>query len=208
MSHRAYIKIENLSVSFEDKRIIENLTAELPKGQSTVIMGASGIGKTTLLKALMGLVDIESGSIEGIENMRISAVFQEDRLVPSKSAVENISLCMRRNERGIRLISQRERLSERGKILAELERLGIDEHKASQPVSELSGGMRRRVSLLRALMSEYDIILMDEPFTGLDDDTKIMVMEYTKAAISGKTAVIVTHSRTEAEYFSDNFLTI
>lgn len=163
---------------------MDNLTLEIAEGETTCIMAPSGAGKTTLLRILMGLEKADGGSVEGLEGRRISAVFQEERLCENLGAVGNIRLVTPR-------IGCRE-------AVRELEKLGLGGSTA-QAVSSLSGGQRRRVGILRALLAEYDVLFMDEPFKGLDDALKMDVMAYVKGKTEGKTVVFVTHDKGEAK---------
>lgn len=177
------IIVKNLSKSYDGSIVFKNLNLKMQCGQISCIMAPSGAGKTTLLRILMGLERADSGSITGLENKRFGAVFQEERLCEYMTATENI-----------RLVTPQ---LEHGAVLREMDRLAL-ENCDHQPVSELSGGMRRRVSILRALMAEYDILFLDEPFKGLDDALKKRVIVYVKEKTRGKTVVFVTHDRQEA----------
>ncbi len=177
------ICISNVSKSFGHKQIFYHLNLTIYHGQINCIMAPSGGGKTTLLRILMGLEKIDSGCITGQKNKRFSAVFQEERLCEYMTAIENIRFvtpCLTVD-----------------KVRQEMEKLGLGDC-ACQPVSELSGGMRRRVSILRALLAEYDILCLDEPFQGLDDERKEQVLEYVKQNTVGKTVIFVTHDKEEA----------
>ena len=177
------IKIENVKKSFGKKIVLNGISMEIPLNKITAIMGPSGVGKSTLLHILLGLVSADEGKISGCTGKK-SAVFQEDRLCMNLSGVANIKLV---NEK----LSVKE-------IEKDMERIGLNQC-FHQPVKELSGGMRRRISILRALLSEYDILLTDEPFQGLDEDTKDKVINYMKEKTENKTVIMVTHDRKEAE---------
>lgn len=178
--------------SFGENRVLADFTEDFPEGKLTAVMGSSGCGKSTLLMILMGLLPADSGSVEMPENSRISAVFQEDRLCDNLTVSANI-----------RLVT--------GKKYSPAE---IDGHLlavglvgcADKPVRELSGGMKRRTALLRALLAEYDVLFLDEPFKGLDEDTRLSVMDYTKRMTQGKTAVMVTHDSRECDFLADKVI--
>lgn len=178
------ICIRNLSKSFGDKVVFDGLNLIIKGAATTCIMAPSGAGKTTLLRILMGLEAADSGSVAGLEGKRFSAVFQEERLCENMTAADNIRLVMPAS------VSM-------AAVLAEMDRIGLGSC-AGQPVSELSGGMRRRVSILRALLAEYDVLFLDEPFKGLDEALKEQVLAYVKEKTAGKTVVFVTHDRMEA----------
>ena len=181
------MEIKNISKSYGEKRVLENVSLVIDDGEAVVISGLSGRGKTTFLRILMGLIKPDGGEIIGAPE-KISAVFQEDRL-PNEFSVLN---CVRMTApRGV------------GKeIIAEhLTELGLADYVA-KPVSELSGGMKRRVAICRAVLAAADTVYMDEPFTGLDLETKIKVIEYIKKHCVGKTLVVVSHNDEDAELLS------
>jgi len=181
------IKIEGLIKTFDEKIVLNGLDLIIEEGRTTCIMGPSGCGKTTLLMILMGLLPYDSGSIAGLEEKRMSAVFQEDRLCENFSPVSNVRLVCPPH------VSKSD-------ISIGLSAIGLGD-SLSQPVRELSGGMRRRVAILRALMAEYDVLFMDEPLKGLDDKTKESVIRFVKQETKGKTVIMITHDETEAESF-------
>ena len=183
------ICIRDLSKSFGDKVVFDNLNLTIRGGMTTCIMAPSGAGKTTLLRILMGLETADAGSVTGLEGKRFSAVFQEERLCENMTAADNIRLVMPSS------VSM-------SAVLAEMDRIGLC-GCAAQPVCELSGGMRRRVSILRALLAEYDVLFLDEPFKGLDEALKGHVMTYVKENTAGKTVVFVTHDKAEAAALAD-----
>lgn len=163
--------------------VLDDISLTIPEGKTTCIMAPSGRGKTTLLRILMGLENADSGSIFGLENARKSAVFQEDRLCENLSPVSNIRLTNPRLQTA--------------KVLEAMNAVGLSGCE-NKPVSELSGGMCRRVAILRALLSEYDVLFLDEPFKGLDAKTKELVIHDTKMRCAGRTVLLVTHDETEA----------
>lgn len=184
------IKIENLYKSYQEKQVLENLNMELAEGQITCIMAPSGKGKTTLLRILIGLEKADSGKITGMEDKDISVVFQEDRLCENLNVLSNIRLV------------QREKKEEKQEFLKKVQK-GLEEvgllECSYQPVRELSGGMKRRVAILRALYAKWDILFLDEPFKGLDKDMKESVIQFLKKSCEGKTVICITHEEKEAE---------
>jgi len=178
------INISNLTKKYGKKEIFKNFSLEIEAGKVTALMGKSGFGKTTLIRILMGLEKYDEGKITGLENQKISTVFQEDRLCENLSAITNISIVCEK-ETSIREIS------------AELEKIGLKESQ-NKPVKTLSGGMKRRVAIIRCIMAKSDIIIFDEPLKGLDEITKKNVIRYLKEKIRGKTVIIVTHDIEEA----------
>lgn len=178
------INISNLTKKYGKKEIFKNFSLEIEAGKVTALMGKSGFGKTTLIRILMGLEKYDEGKIKGLENQKISTVFQEDRLCENLSAITNISIVCEK-ETSIREIS------------VELEKIGLKESQ-NKPVKTLSGGMKRRVAIIRCIMAKSDIIIFDEPLKGLDEITKKNVIRYLKEKIRGKTVIIVTHDIEEA----------
>lgn len=177
------IYVKNVSKSFGSKKVLQNLNLTIEPGKISCIMAPSGAGKTTLLRILMGLEEADSGCITGLEGKRFSAVFQEERLCEYMTAVENIRLVTP----GL----------DAGSVVQEMDRFGLGDCCA-QPVSQLSGGMRRRVSILRALLAAYDVLCLDEPFKGLDDARKEQTLAYVKQKAAGRTVLFVTHDEKEA----------
>lgn len=183
------LEAKNISKLFDGKKVLDDFTHSFRKGTVTAIMGTSGCGKTTLLNILMGLVKPDSGEVVPDKGYRKAAVFQENRLCENLSASANIRLVTGKR------ISDKE-------IQQAFYEVRLD-GCADKPAKELSGGMKRRVALLRALLSEYDVLFLDEPFKGLDSETKTAVMEYTKRCIKDRTVILVTHDADECEFLAD-----
>lgn len=178
------IQIHHISKSYQDKVVLDKFSMNLEEGGIYCLMGASGIGKTTLLRILMGLEQPDSvNSISGC-NGRISAVFQENRLCEFADAIKNIRLAAGRD----------------GLLFAPEEILdGLLEREAwKKPVGKLSGGMQRRVAVVRALAAKSDLLLMDEPFTGLDQETKERMIAAILKYRNGRTLLAVTHQEEDA----------
>lgn len=178
-----YINVNSISKSYGNKQVLKDFSATIPKYKLTSIMAPSGFGKTTLLRILMRLEQADSGTITGLENCKFSAVFQEDRLCENLSPVANI-----------RIVSPKSKQE----IIDALKSVGLD-GAIAQPVRELSGGMRRRVVILRALLADYDVLFLDEPLKGLDEKTKDFVMKDIREKSAGKTVILVTHEKSEVE---------
>lgn len=181
---REDICIRNITKSYGEKTVFTDLNLKIESGKITCIMAPSGAGKTTLLRMMMGLEKPDSGIFTGLSGQRFSAVFQEERLCEGMTAVGNIRLV------NPSLTPDR--------VGNELQNFGMH-HCENQPVSELSGGMRRRVSILRALLAEYDVLFMDEPFKGLDRALKKDIIASVMEKTVGKTVIVVTHDRSEAD---------
>lgn len=179
------LQIQNISKRYGDTVVFDRFSCTLHPGEVNVLFGASGSGKTTLLRLLMGLEEADEGSLEAFENLHISAVFQEDRLCNNLSAFSNVKLVVEPS------VSSDE-------IQQALVAVGLGD-AIRKPAKELSGGMRRRVALVRALLATYDLIVLDEPFKGLDDLTKDQVVAYTLGKTRDKTVILVTHDAEEAK---------
>lgn len=179
------ITINNLYKSFDHKPVLKELNLIIREGRVNCIMGSSGIGKTTLMNILMGLIKPDSGEIKGLEDKRFVAVFQEDRLIEHWDAVRNV------------LLTCDSTVTE-AEVCEAFHEVGLTDYK-NKPVKDLSGGMRRRVAIIRALLADSNLIILDEPFKGLDEALKIQVMDYTKKKTAGKTVILVTHVPDEAQ---------
>ena len=189
------IKLINMSKKYDTKTVLKQVNYEIEEGVTTCIMGPSGCGKTTLLRMMMGLETPESGEMIGLEGLKKSAVFQEDRLCENLTVARNIKIATH----------QPLALSH---LLDALQKVNLPPDCLKQPVRQLSGGQKRRVAILRALMAEYDILLLDEPFKGLDLETKKQVIQYVKEATVGKTVILVTHDEMECQLISDEVVNI
>lgn len=188
------LTISNLSKSFGDLKVLDHLTLRLQSGHSYCIMGPSGSGKTTFFNILLGLESMDSGSIRRDGPWRrdfASAVFQENRLCESFSPIENIRLAAPE-------YSKRQ-------IAEELSRI-LPAECLTRPVSTLSGGMKRRTAIARALLASSDMIIMDEPFTGLDEENKQIVIQYILEKSAGKLLIFSTHQEEELAWMGSQLV--
>ena len=189
------IKAKNLYFSYGDQPVLQNVCIELTADQPVVLLGGSGMGKTTLLRILAGLMKADAGEIEGIDkNTRIAVMYQEDRLFPHLTVYKNLKL--------IRPGVTRE---EAAGLLAEL---NLEAAVLDQLPRELSGGMRRRIALARALLFEADLVLMDEPFQGLDVDTRRMALAAVKKWTKGRPTLLISHEPEDGPALGAKMLTI
>ena len=193
------ILISNLGVKYDDKVIFDGFNLELKDAKISVILGGSGVGKTTLLNAIAGLKTY-SGSIE-TENARISYILQKDRLIPTISVYKNLDLILRSQ------IADKKIRHE--KIENMLELLEISDVKDKLP-TEISGGQAQRVAMARAYLYESKILLLDEPFKALDTALKARLL---KALVelnekSPRTIVFVTHAIDECLLVADEYFVL
>ncbi|MBR2925274.1 MAG: ABC transporter ATP-binding protein [Clostridia bacterium] len=173
------IEIIDLCKAFDGKVVLEHFDLQLEDGQRYALMGTSGSGKTTLLNLIMGLIQPDSGHIIAPQGLKISAVFQENRLIEGMTPAANIRLVAAVDNERIHQV-----------LLA----LGIEEDSLNQPVSTYSGGMKRRVAIARALLSDYNLLLLDEPYKGLDEETRQQVIAVVEEMSREKTVLMVTHN--------------
>lgn len=176
--------LQNLSKQYGPRQALRGFSGRLPAGKTTVLMGPSGCGKTTLLRILAGLTMADGGTAQGLAGLRVSMVFQEDRLCPGLSALANVSMVCPQPRAGLQ---------------AALLALGLDETAQKSPARALSGGQARRVALARALWYPADLYLLDEPFKGLDEETRLCVLAETRRLLMGRTALVVTHEEADAD---------
>lgn len=178
------IVFDRITKSYGPKKVLDGFSAVIPEGKTTAILAPSGAGKTTLLRILTGLEKPDSGSVQGMEGKRISMVFQEDRLLLHANAVRNILLA-----------APSKTIEECRELLTELGIAAGDQENG--PVMNFSGGMKRRVAIARALMADGNLLILDEPFRGLDPETKQKVMDCCLWRSAGKTVILVTHDESE-----------
>ncbi|MBQ5389403.1 MAG: ATP-binding cassette domain-containing protein [Clostridia bacterium] len=172
------IVFENVSKAY-DAPVLENVTLELADRRITALLGASGRGKTTVLRLLSGLEKVDSGEVRA--DGKIGYLFQEPRLLPTVNAFTNV-----------RLVCESDADAHRALALCRADALA---HKLPQ---EMSGGERQRVALARLVAFGGDVWLLDEPFSALDAGTKAQVIENLLPLMRARTVVFVTHSGAEA----------
>ncbi len=177
------LELKNISHAYGGTPVLKNVSLSLAPGQRMALMGPSGVGKTTLLRILLGLLPPTEGRAENTFP-KTAAVFQEPRLLPWRTALENVNLVLGDDKTTL------------PQALEPLKALGLEDARDKYP-RELSGGMQQRVALARALAVQADLLVLDEPFKALDETLRRQVMALvaqTPAAI-----LLVTHDESEAE---------
>ncbi|WP_250277710.1 ABC transporter ATP-binding protein [[Clostridium] colinum] len=197
-----YIRLENICKSYNNVEIIKNISFTLKKGEIVSFLGKSGVGKTTLFNILAGFEEADKGKIFlqnkdiTAENKNISYMTQKHLLIPYINVLDNV--CLPFKIKGIDKNIAYE------KAIPMLEKFGLSKHINKYP-NELSGGMKQRVSFIRAYLKESDLMLFDEPFSALDSITKQSIYEWFKymTRYEQKTTIFITHDINEAIYLSD-----
>ncbi|MBQ9086183.1 MAG: ATP-binding cassette domain-containing protein [Clostridia bacterium] len=177
------LNIEHLTLRYQKKTVLSDLSYSFAEGKITAILGASGIGKTTLLHVISGLLTPSEGRIQSSYE-RCAYLFQEPRLFPWMTALENVSAVC----------------PDKAKALYFLGRLFPDSDISALYPHELSGGMKQRVSIARALAYAPDLVLMDEPFRGLDAETRLATSDLVFQTLREKTVLLVTHDEADLDY--------
>lgn len=178
------VDFEGVSKGFGDREVLQRFSVAIAAGRRVALMAPSGAGKTTFLRLALGLEAPDGGIVERTPGP-LSAVFQEARLMEGLTAAQNLAL-VAADARGLRRSLG---------ILGEL----LQGAEADKPVSQLSGGMRRRVELARALAHPSGLLALDEPFTGLDDETRDRAAAIAAEYLDGRTLLLATHRARDTE---------
>ncbi len=189
------LKITDLSFAYGKKNVLENFSTEIADGEIVAVMGPSGCGKTTLLRLVAGLLETKNGNIENTFE-KTTFVFQEARLFPWLNVKENLLAVLdQRDEAAVKTVLE---------CLAFVE---LSDSLNKYP-SELSGGMKSRVALARALAFGGDLFLLDEPFAALDEELRHTLAAKLRNDLRkrGASALLVTHSKEDAELIADRIL--
>ena len=186
------INLKNITKSYNNNIVLNNFNLNINKLDKIGIIGVSGCGKTTLLNILLDLIKYDSGNITKDNDIKYSVVFQDDSLIETMDAISNIALI----HNDLKDITK-------DTIIESLKCVGLNVN-INKPVSEYSGGMKRRVAIVRALLAEYDLIVFDEPLKGLDKDTKQLTLNYIKNQVKDKTVIYITHDIKELDELAVN----
>lgn len=184
------IKFDNVTKKFGDLYVLKDFSIEIPKKGTICIFGPSGCGKTTFVNLLSGIIKPDNGKILGVDYKNISFIFQEDRLIPWITVKENVAAVISGKDKN--------RIAE--ELLLSV---GLKDFMNKKP-GELSGGMCRRVAIARALAYDSQILILDEPFRGLDLETKDSIIKLIKKRQKNKLSILITHSMNEALTLSDS----
>ena len=204
------IRLENVSFCYDPRRpLLRGVSLDVASDARICLFGPSGSGKTTLARLLLGLEKPDRGSVTRRPGLRYSAVFQEDRLLPHKTVLENVKLFAEaasmpadaENPAGPEALAGSgftagPNLTANAEAL--LSRLGLGEALSQYP-SELSGGMKRRTALVRALCHPFGLLLLDEPFNGLDEEARSVCADAILDHAKEKAVVLITHRAEDAE---------
>ena len=178
------LTIRGICKSFDGRPVLENVSFDFPEAAVTALRGPSGCGKTTLVNIILGLLAPDAGEVLLPASARTAAVFQEDRLIEHFSAARNV-----------RLTAPASVTDEQ--IRSALSELGLAQ-EGEKRVSEFSGGMRRRVAVIRAALFQPQFLLLDEPFKGLDEEMRERTAAFLRRNCAQATTILVTHDETEA----------
>lgn len=195
------IAVRDLSLSFGGRTVFEHLNFDIQGGSFVALLGASGCGKTSLLKIIAGLARADSGEVCGSDGLplagRIAYMGQKDLLYPWLSVIDNVTL-------GARLRGEPPDMAWAQHLL---ERVGLEDRAAARPET-LSGGMRQRAAIARTLYERRPVVLMDEPFSALDTLTRASIQTLAAELLSAHTVLLITHDPMEACRLSHRLLVL
>ncbi len=189
------VRIRNVRKSYGKLSVLDGVSFDVRDSEFVCVIGESGCGKTTLLRIIAGLESYE-GVVE-YDGKRIGFVFQDDRLLPWRTALENVAFSLEAMG-----FSRTREVAEDA-----LRRVGLEQFRNFYP-KQLSGGMRQRVGIARAIAVNPDLLLMDEPFASLDAQSRERMQEDLLKIVEGKTVIFVTHSIEEAVYLADRIVVL
>ncbi len=185
------IEFDKVSVAFDGKKVINDLSVTFLDGEFVGLLGVSGCGKTTILRLASGLLLPDSGEVRRDLTLRQSFVFQENRLLPWYNSEKNITAVCNDKTRAAHYLNA----------------VGLSADARKYP-RELSGGMKRRLAIARALAYGGDVFFLDEPLRELDSKTAAVIIALLKKELKGKTVIMVTHIPEEANLLADRIVTL
>lgn len=198
-SKKVKIDIKNISKSYDDVKVLEDISIKVLEGEFVSILGPSGCGKSTIFNIVASLIDCSSGSID--INGRLSYMYQKDLLLPYKTIIDNVSLPL--------ILKNTKKNNAYEKVKSYFKVFGLEGYENKYP-SELSGGMKQRANFLRTFINSNDIMLLDEPFGALDSITKTSMQKWlldVKNKVNA-TILLITHDIDEAIMLSDRIYVI
>ncbi len=178
------MELKNIVKSYDGRRVLDGFSINAEKGGPVCLFGPSGCGKTTVLNIIAGLIKPDSGEIVG-NGGKISYVFQEDRLLEWSNCEENIMLTASNVKKAKEFIHV----------------AGLDDCMRLYP-AQMSGGMRKRAAIARAVAYDGDIVLLDEPFDGIDEERAEKIAEFLRRFVSDKICILVTHDTRQAQWLN------
>lgn len=201
-STKSLIQLTKIHKQFDTQIVLHDFSLTIHLGDKIACMGPSGIGKTTISRLLLGLITPDHGTITMPKPCSIATVFQENRLCMDTDAITNVLFTAFPNAK-----SKTEKQLALLQIQSLFQQLDLTDYE-NKPVSQLSGGMQRRVALARALLTDSELLLLDEPFKGLDSALKQKVMQVTKELSKGRALFLITHEEAEALFFECNIISL
>lgn len=177
------VRVDRVSKAYGGVCVLRDVSLTISPGV-TAVMAPSGAGKTTLLRLVLGLERPDSGTVTVPAHTRFSAVFQEDRLLDGVNAAGNLRFVLGKSDD-----------AERARTMLDALGLSIADGKIA---GEYSGGMRRRLALARALLAPFDVLALDEPFTGLDGENRSRAIACIQKCAAGKPVLLVSHDEQDA----------
>lgn len=188
------VTLTGVRKAYGDQVVLDGLDLDLADGAVTALMGPNGSGKTTIARIVLGLTEPDAGSVRDLAGRRVVATFQEDRLCEQLSAEGNVRLVLDR--------------AHAHDAVDALRAAGLDDDALGKPVRHLSGGQRRRVAIVRALVAPADVVVLDEPFKGLDTAARERLIGLVRERCAGRTVLLVTHDAAEAAALEARVVTL
>ena len=190
------IQLINITKRFDENEVLAGFSLTIEDREHIAIMGKSGCGKTTLLRIIANLEQPDKGVREGYRFSDVAVVFQEPRLFSHLTVLENVMI-----------VSKKSYQEAHKEALDILKKVGLEDACSLYPI-ELSGGMAQRVSIARAMMTESPILILDEPFSALDESTRSVIIGVVREYCLDKTLVLVTHNKADADLLSERVITL
>lgn len=179
------IELRNITKSFNDKKVLDSFSARFEDG-SYLLRGASGSGKTTCLLIMLGLLKADGGEVVMPADTRFAVCFQENRLFEKENVITNITA-----------VNEGISAEDAKKAVLEL----LPPEVLNKKAGELSGGMKRRLAVIRAMLHDSDVVILDEPFTGLDDDAREKTLAFIKSRLNGRLLIVTSHDERGLDQF-------